>query len=248
MTPIEYETIMTLDRSFSDGRDWGSPSIPEKINLKTMLHHAPDALRHPRWLMQFAKVGASPYLSAPNMELPCQDAPSVYNADFEWIQTPPPDWDDITWFAQEWGLPLMVEGIMRIDDAKRCIDVVAASLSVSNHGGNNLDGTPATIRALGPIADCCRPSDRGHHPRRHPTRGRCRQGTNLIGARTVMSGRAGLSGLAASGQTGFENVLDLLRGEIDSAVCAMRPLVDGTELARDDLINPDGRSNSSLGK
>ncbi|MFV1990070.1 MAG: alpha-hydroxy-acid oxidizing protein, partial [Acidimicrobiales bacterium] len=72
--------ILTLDWSFSDGRDWGSPVIPERIDLKTMLRHAPEALTHPRWLMDFIKAKKLPDLITPNMALPGQDAPTFFGA------------------------------------------------------------------------------------------------------------------------------------------------------------------------
>src|ERR1700733_5893204 len=54
--------IMTLDWSFSNGRDWGSPSIPDKIDLKTAVKFAPEVLRRPKWLLDFAKTGQIPDL------------------------------------------------------------------------------------------------------------------------------------------------------------------------------------------
>ena len=59
--------IATLDWSFSHGRDWGSPSIPETVNFKAMRQFAPEAITHPRWLWSFAKTGKFPDLKAPNM-------------------------------------------------------------------------------------------------------------------------------------------------------------------------------------
>src|SRR6478752_4164526 len=59
--------IATLDWSFSPGRDWGSPSIPEKMDLKTMLRLAPEGLRRPRWLAEFARSGGFPALTTPNL-------------------------------------------------------------------------------------------------------------------------------------------------------------------------------------
>src|SRR3984957_3811429 len=59
--------IATLDWSFSHGRDWGSPVIPESVNLRAMARFAPEALTHPRWLWSFAKTGKFPDLTAPNM-------------------------------------------------------------------------------------------------------------------------------------------------------------------------------------
>lgn len=69
------------------------------------------------------------------------------------MQTPLPTWEDIAWLREQWGDPFMVKGVSRVDDAKRVVDLGATALSVSNHGGNNLDGTPASIRALPTVAD-----------------------------------------------------------------------------------------------
>ena len=64
------------------------------------------------------------------------------------MQTPPPTWEDVAWLRREWGGPFMLKGVVRVDDARRAVDAGVTAISVSNHGGNNLDGTPATIRVL----------------------------------------------------------------------------------------------------
>ena len=144
--------IVTLDWSFSHGRDWGSPSIPEQMNLSTMLRFAPEALRRPRWLWSFVKAGHLPDLTAPNLAEPGGPAPTFFGAYGEWMQTPPPTWEDVAWLRREWGGPFMLKGVVRLDDARRAVDAGVTAISVSNHGGNNLDGTPATIRVLPGIA------------------------------------------------------------------------------------------------
>jgi hypothetical protein len=62
--------IATLDWSFSMGRDWGSPEIPEKIDLKTMIRLAPQVITKPRWMWEFGRVGHIPDLKAPNLAPP----------------------------------------------------------------------------------------------------------------------------------------------------------------------------------
>jgi L-lactate dehydrogenase (cytochrome)/glycolate oxidase len=209
--------IATLDWSFSKGRDWGSPAIPERMDLKAMLHFAPEVLRRPRWLLDFARSGHIPDLTVPNMAAPGEPAPTFFGVYGKWMQTPPPTWDDVAWLRNEWGGPFMLKGVMRVDDAKRAVDVGATAISVSNHGGNNLDGTPATIRALPAIAEAV--GDRIEVL----LDGGVRRGSDVVkaislGARAVMIGRAYLWGLAANGQAGVENVLDILRDGIDSAL------------------------------
>ena len=69
------------------------------------------------------------------------------------MQTPPPTWADIAWLRAQWDGPFLVKGVMRTDEARRAVDIGATAVSVSNHGGNNLDGTPASIWALPAVAE-----------------------------------------------------------------------------------------------
>ena len=212
--------IATLDWSFSNGRDWGSPSIPERMNLKTMVAFAPNVLPHPRWLWRFAKAGRIPDLTAPNLTPPGGDAPTFFGAYYEWMQTPPPTWEDVAWLRETWGGPFMLKGVTRVDDARRAVDAGVTAISVSNHGGNNLDGTPATIRMLASVASAV------NGDVEIVLDGGIRRGSDVakalaLGARAVMIGRAYLWGLAANGQAGVENVLDILRGGLDSAVLGL---------------------------
>ena len=232
--------IATLDWSFSHGRDWGSPVIPETLDLKSMARFAPEALSRPRWLYDFAKSGQLPDLTTPNMGKKGEPGPTFFGAYGAWMQTPPPSWEDVAWLRQQWEGAFMLKGVSRIDDAKRAVDAGVTAISVSNHGGNNLDGTPATIRALQPIAQTVGDQievllDGG-----------IRRGSDVVkalalGARAVMIGRAYLWGLAANGQAGVENVLDILRGGIESALLG---LGHGSihDLSADDLIIPPGFS------
>ncbi|WP_235014592.1 pre-mycofactocin synthase MftD [Microbacterium sp. SLBN-154] len=229
--------IATLDWSFSVGRDWGSPTIPEKLDLNAMIQMAPEAIRRPGWTLRFLREGL-PDLTAPNLQPPDGAAPTFFGAYYEWMQTPPPSWDDVAWLREEWGGPFMLKGITRVDDAKRAVDIGAHAISVSNHGGNNLDTTPATIRCLPAIAEAV--GDQVEVL----LDGGVRRGGDVakalaLGARAVMIGRAYLWGLAANGQAGVENVLDLLRMGLDSAVLGLghRSI---TELSPDDLWIPAG--------
>ena len=228
--------IITLDWSFSNGRDWGSPWIPERIDLKAMLKLSPEVLARPEWLWSFVKTGRFPDLSAPNMARPDEKAPTFFGAYFEWMQTPLPSWEDIAWLREQWGGNFMVKGVSRIDDAKRVVDLGATALSVSNHGSNNLDGTPAPIRALPAIAQAV------GNQIQVVMDGGVRRGSDVVkalalGARAVMIGRAYLWGLAANGQPGVENVLDILRSGIDSSLLGLGR-ANVSELTRDDVVAP----------
>ncbi|MEX0426576.1 pre-mycofactocin synthase MftD [Nocardioides sp. DS6] len=234
--------IATLDWSFSIGRDWGSPEIPEKVDLKTMLRFAPRVATKVRWMKQFAQAGVVPDLTAPNLAPPGGSAPTFFGAYYEWMTTPPPSWDDVAWMGKEWkalsGRPFLLKGVTRVDDARRAVDAGVDGLSVSNHGGNNLDGTPATIRCLKSVTDAV--GDQVDVV----LDGGIRRGSDVVkalalGAKAVMIGRAYLWGLAANGQAGVENVLDVLKGGIDSALLGLGKS-DISQLTPEDLIVPDG--------
>lgn len=230
--------IATLDWSFSNGRDWGSPKIPERLDLKTMAEFAPNVLPHPRWLLAYAKRFELPDLTAPNLQPPDGPAPTFFGAYREWMQTPPPSWEDVAWLRETWGGPFLLKGVTRVDDAKRAVDAGVDAISVSNHGGNNLDTTPGTIRCLPAVAEAV--GDRIEVL----LDGGIRRGGDVakalaLGARAVMIGRAYLWGLAANGQTGVENVLDILRGGLDSAVLGTGHS-SVRDLGSDDLVIPAG--------
>jgi pre-mycofactocin synthase len=235
--------ILTLDWTFTHSRDWGSPHIPDRIDLREALRHAPEVLRRPRWLAAYARTRKLPDLTVPNMAVPDMTgpdgkAPTFFGAYGEWMQTPPPSWADVAWLRQQWDAPFLLKGVIRVDDAKRAVDAGVSAISVSNHGGNNLDGTPATIRALPAIAEAVGSQievllDGG-----------VRRGSDVVkalalGARAVMIGRAYLWGLAAAGQAGVENVLDILRNGVDSALLGLGK--SGLpELSPADLVIPPG--------
>ena len=233
--------IATLDWSFSMGRDWGSPEIPEKIDLKTMIRMAPQVATKVHWLRQFGPRHL-PDLTAPNLAPPGGDAPTFFGAYYEWMTTPPPSWDDVAWMREQWGqisgTPFLLKGVARVDDARRAVDAGVDAISVSNHGGNNLDGTPAAIRLLHPIATAVGDQVEVLMD------GGVRRGSDVVkalalGARAVLIGRAYLWGLAANGQAGVENVLDILRGGIDSALLGLG-LSSVDQLTPETLLVPEG--------
>ena len=228
--------IVTLDWSFVHSRDWGSPFIPERLNLAALRRLAPEVVRRPRWLARWLRAGGPPGLTVPNMAVPGERPPGFFAAYGEWMQTAPPSWDDLAWLRAQWDGPCMIKGVVRVDDARRAADIGATAVSVSNHGGNNLDTTPATIRALPAVVGAVGDSvevllDGG-----------IRRGADVVkavalGARAVMIGRAPLWGLAANGQAGVENVLDILSDGIESALLGLgRAAV--TELTPSDVISP----------
>jgi pre-mycofactocin synthase len=230
--------IVTLDWSFPAGRDWGSPYIPEQPDMRAARKYALPVLARPRYLAGWLRHGGLPGLTVPNIAVPGEPAPGFFSAYRAWMDVPPPAWDDIAWLREQWGGPFMVKGVMRPDDARRAVQIGASAVSVSNHGGNNLDGTPASVMAL---AGVVRAVDGQAEVLLD---GGVRRGGDVVkalalGARAVMIGRPCLWGLAAGGPGGVANVFGVLRAGIDSALLALgRSGV--RELRSGDVIVPDG--------
>src|SRR5919107_1560846 len=154
------------------------------------------------------------------------------------MQTPLPTWEDLRWLREHYDGKLMLKGVMRLDDARQAVDVGFDAISVSNHGGNNLDGTPASVRALPAVAQAV--GDQVEVL----LDGGIRRGGDVakalaLGAKAVLIGRAYLWGLAANGQAGVENVLDLLRDGLGSALTGLAR-ESAADLSRDDLVVPPG--------
>jgi heme/flavin dehydrogenase (mycofactocin system) len=230
--------IVTTDWSFATRRDWGAPPIPEKIDLKNVLTFAPEVLRRPRWLATYLRTGAVPDLTVPNMALPGEDAPGFFGAYGEWMQTALPRWEDIAWLREQWGGPFMLKGISRPDDARRAVDAGVSAISVSTHGGNNLDGTPGSIRSLPAVVDAVGDEvevllDGGIR------RGSDAVKAMALGAKAVMIGRAYLWGMAANGERGVQNVLSILRSGMDEALLGLGKS-SVHDLTRDDVLVPPG--------
>jgi 4-hydroxymandelate oxidase len=124
---------------------------------------------------------------------------------------------DIAWVGEVSGLPVVVKGIVRSDDARRALDNGAAGIVVSNHGGRQLDTAISSIRALPEVAAAVAGRAEVYLD------GGVRRGTDVLkalalGARAVLIGRPIIWGLAAAGEEGVLDVLRLLRDELDLAM------------------------------
>jgi heme/flavin dehydrogenase (mycofactocin system) len=230
--------IVTVDWTFAHRRDWGSPTIPEKLDLKAAAAMAPEALVRPKWLWSWLREGELPDLTTPNLTPPGGEAPTFFGAYGEWIGTPPPSWEDLAWLREEWGGPFMVKGVFHPDDARRAVEIGATTISVSTHGGNNLDGSPGAIRGLPGVVEAV--GDQIEVV----LDGGVRRGSDVVkalalGARAVMIGRPYLWGLAANGEAGVANVLEILRAGIDETLLGLgHASID--QLSSADVIVPPG--------
>ena len=130
------------------------------------------------------------------------------------------DWDSLASLVEGCELPVVLKGLMRADDAELAIEAGASGLVVSNHGGRQLDGVPATVDAVGEVAEAVA----GRVPVLMD--GGVRRGTDVLvalalGASAVLVGRPTLWGLAVGGEEGAHQVLELLRAELELALALL---------------------------
>jgi L-lactate dehydrogenase (cytochrome) len=123
-------------------------------------------------------------------------------------------WADFRWIREVWGGPIIVKGVLTADDARRSIDHGAAAISVSNHGGRQLDCVPASLRALPEIVQAVNGQVEVLMD------GGIRRGTDIVkalclGAKAVLIGRAYAYGLAAAGEAGVARALEILRIDLE---------------------------------
>jgi isopentenyl diphosphate isomerase/L-lactate dehydrogenase-like FMN-dependent dehydrogenase len=126
-------------------------------------------------------------------------------------------WDDLKWIREVAPVPILVKGILTAEDARLAVDYGAAGIVVSNHGGRQLDGSPAALDALVEVMDAV------GGQLEVLMDGGVRRGTDVLkamalGAAAVMVGRPAVWGLAAGGERGVAGVLKILRQEFDLAM------------------------------
>jgi (S)-mandelate dehydrogenase len=193
-----------------------------------------DILLHPRWLLQTLPLilqirrngGKFPHYPTerPSTVGPTPGAERLELADSL-------NWDDIAMLRRQWTGPLIIKGILRVDDAQRALAAGVDGIVVSNHGGRNLDMARATADVLPEIADAV-----GDRLTVMVDSG-IQRGSDVIkavalGAKAVLVGRATLYGTAAGGVAGASRMLSILRSETDRTM-AMIGKVDITHIGRD---------------
>jgi len=164
-----------------------------------------------------ANLGVENLLAAGYAPVPRANQESGLAAYFADLLDPSLTWNAIGWLRSITKLPLLVKGIVRADDAARAVGEGAAGIVVSNHGGRQLDASPATIDVLARCVDAV--AGRGEVL----VDGGIRRGADVIkalalGARAVLVGRPVLWGLAAGGREGVALALGILRRELDLAM------------------------------
>ena len=184
-------------------------TMPPKLTLKSILGFA---LR-PFWTFNYL---TNSRLSLPNVENRIKGLTNkvIRIADYVNKQYDPNvTWDDISELASIWGGPFAVKGVLSSKDVIKAVDAGATAVILSNHGGRQLDGTPATIDVLSEIMDELKTKTEVILD------GGVRRGTHVIkalamGAKACMLGRPYLWGLAAGGELGVSHLIKLLNAEL----------------------------------
>jgi isopentenyl diphosphate isomerase/L-lactate dehydrogenase-like FMN-dependent dehydrogenase len=175
------------------------------------LPYLPQILSRPGWLASFLLDGGVP--SLPNVVVPGKGPMPLVDVAAALAESAV-TWADLKWIRELWKGPIVVKGVLTGDDARRSIDEGAAAISVSNHGGRQLDGVPPSLRALPEVVKAV---DGGIEVLMD---GGIRRGTDMakaiaMGARAVLCGRAYAYGLAAAGEAGVNRAIEILRADLD---------------------------------
>jgi len=186
-------------------------TLPPHITLKKMI----EVLRHPRWLYDY--LFGPPFVLKNFTGLETTQGKSARElldyARHE-LNNPSTSWDDVAWLRKLWQGPLVIKGIMTVDDALKAVEYGVDGIVVSNHGGRQLDGQLAPIEILPQITEAVNGRAEIFID------GGIRRGTDVVkaialGARACLVGRPYIFGLAAGGEAGVAKALQIFRDEID---------------------------------
>jgi isopentenyl diphosphate isomerase/L-lactate dehydrogenase-like FMN-dependent dehydrogenase len=175
------------------------------------LPYLPQIFSRPGWLVSFLMDGGVPAL--PNVVVPGKGPMPLIDVAAALAESAV-TWADLKWIRELWKGPIVVKGVLTGNDARRSIDEGAAAISVSNHGGRQLDGVPPSLRALPEVVEAVNGRIEVLMD------GGIRRGTDIakaicMGARAVLCGRAYAYGLAAAGEAGVDRAIEILRADLD---------------------------------
>ncbi|MDR3722083.1 MAG: alpha-hydroxy acid oxidase [Candidatus Acidoferrales bacterium] len=177
----------------------------------------PDLLAHPGWLAGFLRDRGM--LELPNVIVPGRGPMPLAETQASLARSVV-TWEDLKWIRKAWPGPIVVKGVMIGEDARRALDEGAAGVIVSNHGGRQLDGVAASLRALPEIVKAV--GGRAEIL----MDGGIRRGGDIakalcLGARAVMIGRAYAYGLGAAGEAGVTRAIEILRADLQRTLALL---------------------------
>ncbi len=208
--------VATIDTPIAGNRERelrSGFSYDLRINAAGAVRLGPQLVRRPCWAFRFWRDGMP--FELPNTAPFGSDgrAMSLTEMTRSGAESFSPTWDDLGWLRAAWDRALVVKGVLTGEDARRAVDLGADAVVVSNHGGRQLDGVPATIDALSEVVAAVGDSAQVLLD------GGVRRGADVVkalalGARAVLLGRPVVWGLAVAGEAGVVHVLELLRSEL----------------------------------
>lgn len=180
-------------------------------NLLAKLPFLPQLFARPRWLARFLLDGGVPEL--PNIVIPGHGAMPLIDVRAA-LASAAVAWEDLRWIRGAWRGPIVIKGVLTAEDARRAIGEGADAIVVSNHGGRQLDGLPAALKALPEVVSAVEGRAEVLMD------GGIRRGADIVkaiclGAGAVLLGRAYAYGLASAGQPGVSQALELLRADVE---------------------------------
>jgi L-lactate dehydrogenase (cytochrome) len=223
---IDVPVVGNRERDLRNG-----VSLPPRVRLDSAL----DACRRPRWLYGFLR---GPAITLANLrDVVDGDVGAIASYVDRELNDPSATWERLSWLRRLWDGPLVVKGVLSARDALEAVKRGADAVCVSNHGGRQLDGSPATLDALPAIVDAV--GDRAEVL----VDGGIRRGEDAVkaralGARACLVGRPWVHALGAGGAPMVERMLELLRADVDRTLGLLGvPRVDDLD-ARVLLVEP----------
>jgi isopentenyl diphosphate isomerase/L-lactate dehydrogenase-like FMN-dependent dehydrogenase len=206
--------IVTVDTAVAGLRERDSRNGMKELLSSSILAKLPflhHFLAHPRWLAAFLLDGGLPVLE--NIVVPGKGPMRLVDVGAALARSVV-TWEDLRWLRELWPGRIIVKGVLTGDDARRAVDQGAAAVVVSNHGGRQLDGVSASIRALPEIVAAV------NNQVEVLVDGGIRRGADIVkalclGAQAVLLGRAYAYGLAAAGQPGVARALKILQADVE---------------------------------
>jgi L-lactate dehydrogenase (cytochrome) len=204
--------VLTLDLQIQGQRHQdikNGLAVPPKLTLKNML----DVATKPRWALEVLRGKRKTFGNLTNAPTGGGGITTLSH----WIAgqfDPSLSWKDVAWIRSIWPGKLILKGVLDVDDARIAADCGADAMVVSNHGGRQLDGAPSSISVLPAIVDAVGDKTEIMFD------GGVRSGQDVLkalamGAKSCMIGKAWLYGLAAGGQAGVTQALEIIRRELD---------------------------------
>jgi L-lactate dehydrogenase (cytochrome) len=184
-------------------------SLPPTIGPGTLV----DGALHPAWTWAFVRSDPIRFANVAGQEVGDGASPVTLS---DYINTqfdPALSWADVEWLRSVWGGPLVLKGVQTVDDAVLAAECGVDAVALSNHGGRQLDGAPATLPLVAPVTDAVGGRTEVICD------GGVRRGSDIAkavaaGAAAAMAGRAYLYGLGAAGERGVDRVLDWFRADL----------------------------------